>query len=74
MAFTPNIRGALFMVLSMAGFTLNDSIVKLLTDEMSVGSGDVSARCRRHGLDLYSRASPPRAAPAASAPWTNGLS
>jgi drug/metabolite transporter (DMT)-like permease len=36
MAITPNIRGALFMALSMAGFTLNDSIVKLLTDEMSV--------------------------------------
>lgn len=36
MAITPNIRGALFMVLSMAGFTINDSIVKLLTDEMNV--------------------------------------
>ncbi|WP_394688957.1 DMT family transporter [Hoeflea sp.] len=36
MAVTPNIRGALFMALSMAGFTINDSIVKLLTDEMSV--------------------------------------
>ncbi|WP_420409741.1 DMT family transporter [Hoeflea sp.] len=36
MAMTPNLRGALFMSLSMAGFTLNDSFVKLLTDEISV--------------------------------------
>ncbi|WP_422370476.1 DMT family transporter [Hoeflea sp.] len=36
MAMTPNLRGALFMSLSMAGFTLNDSIVKLMTDDISV--------------------------------------
>lgn len=36
MAMTPNLRGALLMSLSMAGFTLNDSIVKLLTGDISV--------------------------------------
>ena len=36
MALSPNMRGALFMSLSMAGFTFNDSIVKLLTSEMNV--------------------------------------
>jgi drug/metabolite transporter (DMT)-like permease len=36
MALTINIRGALFMSLSMAGFTFNDSIVKLLADDLSV--------------------------------------
>ncbi|AKI00162.1 DMT(drug/metabolite transporter) superfamily permease [Hoeflea sp. IMCC20628] len=36
MALTPNIRGALFMSLSMAGFTFNDSIIKLLTNDLSV--------------------------------------
>lgn len=36
MALSPNLRGALFMSLSMAGFTFNDSIVKLLTGDLSV--------------------------------------
>lgn len=36
MAISPNMRGALFMSLSMAGFTFNDSIVKLLTNDMNV--------------------------------------
>lgn len=36
MAISSNIRGALFMSLSMAGFTFNDSIVKLLTGDISV--------------------------------------
>ncbi|MEM5472409.1 DMT family transporter [Hoeflea sp. AS60] len=36
MALSSNIRGALFMSLSMAGFTFNDSIIKLLTSDMSV--------------------------------------
>jgi drug/metabolite transporter (DMT)-like permease len=37
MALSSNLRGALFMSLSMAGFTFNDSIVKLLTDHINVG-------------------------------------
>lgn len=36
MALSSNLRGALFMSLSMAGFTFNDSIVKLLTGDLSV--------------------------------------
>ncbi len=36
MALSSNMRGALFMSLSMAGFTFNDSIVKLLTGDISV--------------------------------------
>jgi len=36
MALTSNMRGALFMSLSMAGFTFNDSIVKSLTNDLSV--------------------------------------
>tara|TARA_R110002050_G_scaffold156852_5_gene285047 strand:+ start:11081 stop:11989 length:909 start_codon:yes stop_codon:yes gene_type:complete len=36
MAITPNMRGALFMSLSMAGFTFNDSIIKLLTTDLSI--------------------------------------
>ncbi|KJS18445.1 MAG: membrane protein [Hoeflea sp. BRH_c9] len=36
MAISPNMRGALFMSLSMAGFTINDSIIKLLTNDMSI--------------------------------------
>jgi len=36
MAITPNMRGALFMSLSMAGFTFNDSIVKLLTADFNI--------------------------------------
>ncbi len=37
MALTPNIRGALFMSLSMAGFTFNDTIVKLLSADLNMG-------------------------------------
>lgn len=37
MALTPNLRGALFMALSMAGFTFNDTIVKYLSDSMNMG-------------------------------------
>lgn len=37
MALSSNLRGAFFMSLSMAGFTFNDSIVKLLTDHINVG-------------------------------------
>jgi len=36
MVISPNLRGALFMSLSMAGFTFNDSIIKLLTGDLSV--------------------------------------
>lgn len=36
MAISSNMRGALFMSLSMAGFTINDSIFKLLTDDLSI--------------------------------------
>lgn len=36
MALSSNMRGALFMSLSMAGFTFNDSIVKSLTGDISV--------------------------------------
>jgi len=36
MTLSPNMRGALFMSLSMAGFTLNDSILKLMTDDLSI--------------------------------------
>lgn len=36
MAISPNMRGALFMSLSMAGFTINDSIIKLLTNDLSI--------------------------------------
>ena len=37
MVLTPNMRGALFMSLSMAGFAFNDAIVKYLTSDISVG-------------------------------------
>lgn len=36
MAISPNMRGALFMSLSMAGFTFNDAIIKLLTTDLSI--------------------------------------
>lgn len=36
MTFSLNLRGALFMSLSMAGFTFNDSIVKLLMSDINV--------------------------------------
>lgn len=37
MAFSPNTRGALLMVLAMAGFTFNDALTKTLTSSMNVG-------------------------------------
>lgn len=37
MALTPNQRGALFMALSMAGFTINDAVVKYLASDMPMG-------------------------------------
>lgn len=37
MALSPNLRGALFMAISMAGFTINDTFVKLATAEMNAG-------------------------------------
>ncbi len=36
-AMTPNVRGALYMAISMAGFTINDTFVKLASSEMNVG-------------------------------------
>lgn len=36
-ALPPNIRGALFMVVSMALFTANDTLVKFVTDDINVG-------------------------------------
>lgn len=37
MAISNNLRGALFMVISMAGFTINDTFVKLASAEMNAG-------------------------------------
>lgn len=37
MVLTPNLRGALFMSLSMAGFTFNDTIIKFLSTEINMG-------------------------------------
>ena len=34
---TPNLRGALYMAISMAGFTINDTFVKLASAEMNAG-------------------------------------
>jgi drug/metabolite transporter (DMT)-like permease len=34
---TPNVRGALYMAISMAGFTINDMFVKLASAEMNTG-------------------------------------
>ena len=36
MPLSPNLRGALFMAISMAGFTINDTFVKVATQEMNV--------------------------------------
>jgi drug/metabolite transporter (DMT)-like permease len=36
LALSPNLRGAAFMAISMAGFTINDTFVKLATQEMNV--------------------------------------
>ncbi len=37
MALSPNLRGALFMVVSMAGFAINDAITKSVVEEISQG-------------------------------------
>ena len=37
MPLSPNLRGALFMVVSMAGFTINDAITKVMVAEMNQG-------------------------------------
>ena len=39
MSLSPNLRGALFMVVSMAGFTINDAITKSVVGD--IGSGQV---------------------------------
>ncbi|WP_394892176.1 DMT family transporter [Mesorhizobium sp. AaZ16] len=37
MPLSPNLRGAVFMSVSMAGFTMNDTLVKLASAEMNMG-------------------------------------
>ncbi len=37
MPLSPNMRGALFMSVSMAGFTINDALTKALIDDMNIG-------------------------------------
>jgi Permeases of the drug/metabolite transporter (DMT) superfamily len=37
MALSPNQRGAFFMALAMAGFTINDAVVKYLSKDMPMG-------------------------------------
>lgn len=37
MPLSPNLRGALFMAVSMAGFTINDAITKMMVGEMNQG-------------------------------------
>ena len=37
MALSPNLRGALFMAISMAGFTINDAITKTMVETMNQG-------------------------------------
>lgn len=37
LAFSHNQRGALFMVVSMAGFTTNDALIKIVTESLNVG-------------------------------------
>lgn len=37
MALSPNLRGALFMSISMAGYTLNDALIKLVLGNMNLG-------------------------------------
>jgi drug/metabolite transporter (DMT)-like permease len=36
LSLSPNLRGAAFMAISMAGFTINDTFVKIATQEMNV--------------------------------------
>lgn len=37
MPLTPNLRGALFMVVAMVGFTVSDALTKYLSEEMNIG-------------------------------------
>ncbi len=37
LALSPNLRGSLFMAVSMAAFTMNDSITKLMSSQMNFG-------------------------------------
>ena len=37
MAISSNLRGALFMSVSMAGFTVNDTITKMMAADMNMG-------------------------------------
>jgi len=37
LALSPNLRGALFMTVSMAGFTINDAISKAVSETMNMG-------------------------------------
>jgi drug/metabolite transporter (DMT)-like permease len=37
LALTPNLRGAFYMAISMAGFTINDTFVKMISGEMNIG-------------------------------------
>lgn len=37
MVLSPNLRGALFMSIAMAGFTINDALVKLVSGSMNMG-------------------------------------
>jgi drug/metabolite transporter (DMT)-like permease len=37
LALSANVRGVLFMTVSMAGFTLNDTLVKVLSSELNMG-------------------------------------
>ena len=37
LALTPNLRGAVFMSISMAGFTLNDTLMKMASADMNMG-------------------------------------
>ena len=37
LSLSPNLRGALFMAVSMAGFTVNDAIAKMVMTSMNMG-------------------------------------
>ena len=69
MPLSPNLRGALFMAVSMAGFTANDAIAKHASEAMNMGqvmlvrgrsprcswrfSPGIRARCARSALALH---------------------
>ncbi|TIW79043.1 MAG: EamA/RhaT family transporter, partial [Mesorhizobium sp.] len=36
MPLSPNLRGALFMIVAMVGFTLNDAITKFSSESMNM--------------------------------------